>query len=182
MKRYLVLIGVGIAFVAVSLWVWLSRGKCASAVRTKFRLGGIILTLTSTMALGGCRLMMTCYDMPEPERTDDEVSARFNDYYNKYTDVVAGSLLDFVVHHVDDEEIIFVVETDEDKERTVLQVVRIPFPTDDVYASFVLDVGDYRGYARLYVYSVYDGPDAETNGGLWGSGYMMINIVDERVD
>ena len=88
MKRYLVLIGVGIAFVAVSLWVWLSRGKCASAVRTKFRLGGIILTLTSTMALGGCRLMMTCYDMPEPERTDDEVSPRFNDYYKKYTDVV----------------------------------------------------------------------------------------------
>ena len=53
--------GVGIAFAAVSLWVWIARGKSAAAVRTKYRLGGILLSLTvaatTLTACGGA----SCY-------------------------------------------------------------------------------------------------------------------------
>jgi hypothetical protein len=59
MKRYLMIAGVGIAFAAVSLWVWLSRGKSASAVRAKYRLGGILLSLSvAATTLTSC---VSCY-------------------------------------------------------------------------------------------------------------------------
>lgn len=51
MKRTLSIIGIGAAFGAVSLWVWLTRGKNAKAVKAKFRLGGALLTLTSALSL-----------------------------------------------------------------------------------------------------------------------------------
>ena len=52
MKKTLLVIGLGTAFLAVSLWVWLSNGKSAKAVKAKFRLGGALLTLTGMMAIG----------------------------------------------------------------------------------------------------------------------------------
>ena len=68
--------GVGIAFAAVSLWVWLSRGKSASAVRAKYRLGGILLSLTvaatTLTACGGA----SCY-APAVEPTNT-VSPQFD--------------------------------------------------------------------------------------------------------
>ena len=42
MKRTLLLIGLGIAFIGVSLWVTMSRGRNARAIRAKYRLGGAI--------------------------------------------------------------------------------------------------------------------------------------------
>lgn len=60
MKKTILLIGLGVAFVAVSAWVLLSGGRSARAVRAKFRLGGAILTLTSAMAATGC--VPSCYD------------------------------------------------------------------------------------------------------------------------
>lgn len=54
MKRTLSIIGIGAAFGAVSLWVWLTRGKNAKAVKAKFRLGGALLTLTSALSLVSC--------------------------------------------------------------------------------------------------------------------------------
>ena len=51
MKRALMIIGLGIAFVGASLWVMLSGGRSAKAIRAKFRLGGAILTLVSYLLL-----------------------------------------------------------------------------------------------------------------------------------
>lgn len=50
-----------VAFAAVSLWVWLGRGKNARAVRTKFRLGGLLLAFTTAVATQqSCTT--SCYD------------------------------------------------------------------------------------------------------------------------
>ena len=54
---------VAVAFAAVSLWVIFSGGKSAKAIRTKFRLGGIMLTLAGMMSMTGCTV--SCYD-PTP--------------------------------------------------------------------------------------------------------------------
>ena len=59
MRKTILFIGLGVAFLAVSLWVIFSGGKSAKAVRAKFRLGGAILTLISTTNMVGC---VSCYD------------------------------------------------------------------------------------------------------------------------
>lgn len=39
-------IALGTAFLAVSVWVWFSKGKNAKAIKAKYKLGGMILTLS----------------------------------------------------------------------------------------------------------------------------------------
>ncbi len=39
-------IALGTAFLAVSIWVWFSKGKNAKAIKAKYKLGGMILTLS----------------------------------------------------------------------------------------------------------------------------------------
>lgn len=58
-----IIAGLAVAFTAVSAWVWLSGGKSARAVRTKFKIGGLLLTLTTAVATQSCRGFATsCYD------------------------------------------------------------------------------------------------------------------------
>ena len=42
-KAFIVYVALGVAFAAVSLWVFLSKGKNAKAIRTKYKLGGAFL-------------------------------------------------------------------------------------------------------------------------------------------
>jgi len=57
----------GAAFLGVSLWVWLSRGRHAAAVRAKYRIGGALLSLwaliSSCGACSGPGPFVTCYDV-----------------------------------------------------------------------------------------------------------------------
>ena len=72
---YITYAALAVAFAAVSLWVILSRGKNAKAVRTKFRLGGLMLTIMGLMASSGCNRLVSCYepvmcyDAAPPENT-----------------------------------------------------------------------------------------------------------------
>lgn len=59
---YITYAALAVAFAAVSLWVILSRGKNAKAVRTKFRLGGLMLTIMGLMASSGCSRLVSCYE------------------------------------------------------------------------------------------------------------------------
>ncbi|MCQ2136956.1 MAG: hypothetical protein MJY67_08590 [Bacteroidales bacterium] len=53
-----------VAFAGACVWVFLSGGKSAKAIRAKFRLGGLMLTASSFLAAscGGCSPTVTCYD------------------------------------------------------------------------------------------------------------------------
>ncbi len=55
----------GTAFLAISLWVWFSNGKNAKAIKAKYKLGGMILSL-SFFTTTGCDPVITCYD-PVPQ-------------------------------------------------------------------------------------------------------------------
>ena len=47
MKRTILLVAFGVAFVGVSLWLILSGGRSRRATRLKYRLGGAILSLVA---------------------------------------------------------------------------------------------------------------------------------------
>ena len=58
------LVILGIAFLGVSAWVFLSNNKNAKAIRYKYRLGGMILSLSFFTT--SCIPLTTCYE-PMPE-------------------------------------------------------------------------------------------------------------------
>lgn len=66
--RYaIVLAALAVAFAAVSVWVFLSGGKNARSIRAKFRLGGMMLTVSSLLSMASCTSchpQPTCYDQP----------------------------------------------------------------------------------------------------------------------
>ena len=53
-KYFIVYIGVGAAFLAVSLWIMLSRGNNPKAINAKYKLGGIMLIAWSIIATASC--------------------------------------------------------------------------------------------------------------------------------
>ena len=68
---FFVYVGLGAAFLAVSLWVLLSNGRSAKAVRAKYRLGGAMLTVWALLSAASCDgsgPSVTCYDpvVPDP--------------------------------------------------------------------------------------------------------------------
>ena len=72
-KYFFIYIGIGVAFAAVSLWVLLSGGKNAKAIRAKYKLGGALLTTWALLSaatcgprIGGGDPQVLCYDMPAP--------------------------------------------------------------------------------------------------------------------
>ena len=70
-KYFLIYVFVGIAFLAVSAWVFFSRGKNAKAIRAKYKLGGIMLMCMAMLSAASCGEILnpgevTCYD-PAPD-------------------------------------------------------------------------------------------------------------------
>ena len=53
-KYFLIYAVVGAAFLAVSLWVLLSRGNNPKAINAKYKLGGIMLIAWSVIATASC--------------------------------------------------------------------------------------------------------------------------------
>ena len=71
-KYFLIYVFVGIAFLAVSAWVFFSKGKNAKAIRAKYKLGGILLTCWAMLSVVSCDGVFNpgdeimCYD-PVPD-------------------------------------------------------------------------------------------------------------------
>ena len=77
-KYFLIYGFVGIAFLAVSAWVFLTRGKNAKAIRAKYKLGGILLMCLAMLSVASCGEILdpgevTCYD-PFVEPMDNSVT------------------------------------------------------------------------------------------------------------
>ena len=79
-KALVVYIALGIAFAAVSLWVILSYGSKAKAIRTKYRLGGAMIAAWAILSAANCQGPglfggVECYD-PIPPQNDVYVEAK----------------------------------------------------------------------------------------------------------
>ena len=77
-KYFLIYVFVGIAFLAVSAWVFFTRGKSAKAIRAKYKLGGVLLMCMAMLSVASCGEILdpgevTCYD-PVVEPMDNTVT------------------------------------------------------------------------------------------------------------
>ncbi len=147
MKKTLAIVGLGAAFLAVSLWVWLSNGKSAKAVKAKFRLGGALLTLTGMMAMGSCTPPGgTCYD-PAPL---NEVWLDYGDYRNEegVVEVRNGDQLTIHTAYLAVDELVVTLN-----DAASMEMQREVYEVDNTTSEllFTIDVDDYVGAAELII-------------------------------
>lgn len=82
----------GAAFLAVSLWAFLSNGRSAKAIRYKYKLGGIMLTAWAMLSAASCEGVppfVTCY---EPVVECYDVAAPSNEVYVEVKDYGGNKL------------------------------------------------------------------------------------------
>ena len=172
MKKTIIRIGLGAAFVAVSAWVALSGGRSARAVRTKFRLGGAILTITSALTAASCEIgsggfITSCYDPVMPPRNMVYADTKIG------TELRNGDIVPITIYSEFASEGHISLESREGKE---LQSLTVTLPGDGEYdtVEFTIAVGDYRGEAKLK-FSCQEWADDKEN---IQSGSIDIVIVD----
>ena len=158
MKRTLMLIGLGIAFVGASLWVMLSGGRSAKAIRAKFRLGGAILTLVSLTSLASCEnggFMVSCYDPAPPPHNEVHINA------NVGTEFRNGDEISIYCDFAFADSATFTLLSDKEE---VLQSETMTLEPGEACVDITLNVGDYRGKATLKVYyNVYENQPIEVD-------------------
>ena len=146
--KYIVFLSVlAVAFAAVSLWVFLSGGRNAKAVRTKFRIGGLMLTVSGMLAVSGCGgglFRPTCYETPAPQYVEFSSSAS--------EEVRAGESVDLKVTDLSYDAYRYTVCDPEGKELQggALELV-------DGCGKVTIGETGYRGYFTLSVFGVSDG-------------------------
>lgn len=100
-KYLLLYVIVGIAFAGACLWVFLSRGKNAKALRAKYRLGGIMLSCLAVLSVASCGGVggfpeVTCYEPVSvgPGRTEDIITVRIDgkDKTYQYNELSPGDV------------------------------------------------------------------------------------------
>ena len=168
MKKTLLVIGLGTAFLAVSLWVWLSNGKSAKAVKAKFRLGGALLTLTGMMAIGGCKgSLVSCYD-PAPQNVvyiEREVSR------DTPQSVRNGDLINIEVSYFSAYGIKVTVEKGV-YNREVLQSETYKITDSKATITHTINVGDHVGEAHLRVYIMHSEEEA------YEYDHLFLNVLE----
>lgn len=178
MKRTFAIIGLavlGVAFVVASLWVMFSGGHSARAVRTKFRIGGAMLTLSAMVSLTSCgpgdEYGVSCYDPAPPPENE-----------HRWTQGVANSELrngDKVVLNYEcrfgNDDVKISLITDDNNEDRVLCSQTYKVTKGDNQLEFTIEAGDYRGRAELCVeYDKYEDGDES----LWPFAGIFVAIVD----
>lgn len=172
----------GTAFLAVSLWVYLSGGKSARAVNAKYRLGGILLTAWSVLSMVSCDVpgvpptdgtdegLIMCYD-PAPDNYVSLSMVHKNPSASyQYSQISPGD--DIVVQFYNPQFKDYVLVVKADDEKTVLQQseISIKDPGKLIYNIPLSDEITYKGQAVIWVEGV-----ADTQNTL--CSYMSIEII-----
>ena len=166
MKKTLLFIGLGSAFLAVSLWVWLSNGQSARAVKAKFRLGGALLTLTGMMTLGGCDgkgPLVSCYD---PAPTNMVYIERGETQDVKNGDHITVKVSYFSAYGIK----VSIAKDAENNEVLQSEIYKITESSADVLHT--IDVADYIGEAHLRVYLMISENE------IYEHDYLKLNVLE----
>lgn len=163
MKKVILFIGIGAAFLAVSLWVWLSNGKSARAVKAKFRLGGALLTLTGMMTVGSCNIMTSCYD---PAPTNMVYIERGETQDVKNGDHITVKVSYFSAYGIK----VTIAKDAENSEVLQSEIYKITESSADVIHT--IDVADYVGEAHLRVYLMISENE------IYGVDYLKLNVIE----
>ena len=176
-KYFLIYVFVGIAFLAVSAWVFFSRGKNAKAIRAKYKLGGIMLMCMAMLSVASCGEILNpgevmCYD-PVPDYSFS-VSTGKHDPNWQYI-LSPGAVLTVQVECRRYEKYGIVIRQFEDmKEGAVLQTAAFDSEGKDQFQYELLyDPADktYAGIARVDI-SGY--PEGEEDGSLLYSTILLV--------
>ena len=163
MKKAILFIGIGAAFLAVSLWVWLSNGKSARAVKAKFRLGGALLTLTGMMTVGSCNIMTSCYD---PAPTNMVYIERGETQDVKNGDHITVKVSYFSAYGIK----VTIAKDAENSEVLQSEIYKITESSADVIHT--IDVADYVGEAHLRVYLMISENE------IYEQDYLKLNVLE----
>ena len=163
MKKVILFIGIGAAFLAVSLWVWLSNGKSARAVKAKFRLGGALLTLTGMMTVGSCNIMTSCYD---PAPTNMVYIERGETQDVKNGDHITVKVSYFSAYGIK----VTIAKDAENSEVLQSEIYKITESSADVIHT--IDVADYVGEAHLRVYLMISENE------IYEQDYLKLNVLE----
>ena len=176
-KYFLIYVFVGIAFLAVSAWVFFSRGKNARAIRAKYKLGGIMLMCMAMLSVASCGEILNpgevmCYD-PVPEY-NFTVSTEKHDADWKFI-LSPGAVLTVRVECRRYEKYGIVLRQFEDmKEGDVLQTAFFDSEGKELFQYELLyDPADkaYAGTARVDIYGY---PEGKEDGDLLYSNLLLI--------
>jgi hypothetical protein len=172
-KALFIYIALGIAFAAVSLWVFLSKGKNARAIRTKYKLGGAMIAAWAILSAANCQgpgPMVTCYD-PVPPQNEVLVAAKDQ---NAQT-LKCGDIIQVMVLSPTFREYQITLATD-GAEPKLLQsetFVREEGEVGSWEATFEIEIAetDYKGAVVLKVYGI----DADAEKTLVGKETIILH-------
>lgn len=167
-KAFFIYIGLGIAFLAVSLWVFLSGGKNARAIRAKYKLGGMMLTTWAMVSAASCNgpgPFVTCYDTAEPDPPEVmcyEPMAPENEVHMETSVFKRGEVKKIDIDSPTTRTFLFQIRT-ADEEKKVLQEERIDIPEEQDGWQYTVEFTPAEnlpvGDARFTVYAVFKTDD-----------------------
>ena len=164
-KYFLIYVFVGIAFLAVSAWVFFTHGKNAKAIKAKYKLGGIMLMCMSMLSVASCGEIfdpgvMTCYDVAVEERTTDlaRITIKSGNESFKYNEITPGDFFEVTIVNPTFEKYVLRVVLN-DKEGTNLQKTVLPADVavtqDGLHFSVLLSTDvTYKGEAIVQLQGV----------------------------
>ena len=159
MKRTLLFIVLGAAFVAVSLWYLLSAGRSKRATRLKYRLGGALLSIMAITSTGCGKIITSCYDPVLPEYEKSTYNIDFVDQDIELPLTMSNG-----------DKLMFKYETNTSSlPKFVVKVPEIGNIQESMgegegnIKEFTLDVGDFVGDALLFAYWVVESDSIERN-------------------
>ena len=166
-KYFLIYIGIGVAFLAASLWVLLSGGKNAKAIRAKYKLGGALLTTWALLSAASCGLrigggdpQVLCYDVAMMVNEVSVSDTKDGDCVYADGDVMAVEI-DNPVNPK------YTWEITDPEAKTLIQKGEIKLP-EDLQGPFRFDItihpGTYKGAARFSVSAVYFNSEGQEEG------------------
>lgn len=176
-KYFLIYVFVGIAFLAVSAWVFFSRGKNAKAIRTKYKLGGIMLMCMAMLSVASCGEILNpgevmCYD-PVPDYSFS-VSTERHDADWKFI-LSPGAVLTVQVECRRYEKYGIVIRQFEDmKEGEVLQTAFFDSDGKDQFQYELLYDPADKAYAGIARVDIYGYPEGKDDGSLLYSTILLV--------
>lgn len=173
----------GTAFLAVSLWVYLSGGKSARAVNAKYRLGGILLTAWYVLSMVSCDVpglpptdgtdegLIMCYDPVPDNYVSLSIVHKNTSAFYQYSQISPGDNVVVQFYNPQFKDYVLVVKAD-DEEKTVLQQSEISILDSGklIYNIPLSDEITYKGQAVIWVEGVADAQNTPCS-------YMSIEII-----
>lgn len=177
-KYFIIYAFVGIAFLAVSAWVFFSHGKDAKAIRAKYRLGGIMLMCMTMLSTASCGEVsgpgeVMCYD-PAPEYS---ISVSTGQHGADRQDILTpGSALTVGIDCPYYGKYGIVIRKYEDgKEGEILQTASVDAGGKDRFEYELLYDPADKTYAGAAKVDVYGYPEGEEEGGLLSTHFLLIS-------